>query len=93
MTGPRRGRDGQAGYYHLEGLPAGRYSVIVVTAFPDGRFEFANVPPGDYTIQAFRTRSNPSTEGEFAGAYVQVSGADVTGVELKATVGSTVKGN
>jgi hypothetical protein len=62
------------------------------TIFPDGRFEFANVPPGDYAIQAFKTRQNTNTEGEFAGAYVTVSGANVDGVELKTTIGSTVKG-
>jgi hypothetical protein len=62
------------------------------TIFSDGRFEFANVPPGEYTIKAFRTRGNPSKEGEFAGAYVQVAGADVRGVELKTTYGSIVKG-
>jgi protocatechuate 3,4-dioxygenase beta subunit len=62
------------------------------TIFPDGGFEFAHVPPGEYAVQALRTRLNSSTEGEFAGAYVQVAGADVTGVELKATAGSTIKG-
>jgi hypothetical protein len=39
-----------------------------------------------------KTRLNPSAEGEFAGAYVSVSGADVGGLELNATVGSTIKG-
>jgi hypothetical protein len=62
------------------------------TIFPDGRFEFASVPPGEYTIKAFRTRGNPSKEREFAGAYVQVAGADVRGVELRTTYGSIVKG-
>jgi hypothetical protein len=77
--------------------PSARSGATVIeakgaTIFPDGRFDFADVPPGEYAIQLVKTRLNPSTEGEFAGAYVSVSGADVGGVELKAAVGSTIKG-
>jgi len=40
----------------------------------NSRFEFSNVPPGEYVIQAIQPRRNPSTEGEFAGAFVQLNG-------------------
>jgi hypothetical protein len=58
----------------------------------DGSFEFANVPPGQYVIQAYRGRSNPSTEGEFGALPVTVDGVDVTELVLRTSPGSTIKG-
>jgi protocatechuate 3,4-dioxygenase beta subunit len=64
------------------------------TAFrqQDGRFEFRNVPPGDYVIQASSTRTSRSTEGDFAAQFVTVTGTDVTDVVLQAAAGSTIAG-
>ncbi|HET9831233.1 MAG TPA: carboxypeptidase-like regulatory domain-containing protein [Vicinamibacterales bacterium] len=58
----------------------------------DGSFVFPNVPPGEYVIQADRGRVSPSTEGEFVAQYVTVAGSDVVGVDMRATVGSTIRG-
>ena len=58
----------------------------------DGTFEFLNVPPGQYVIQAYRGRSNPHTEGEFGALPVSVSGADMTGLHLQMASGSTIAG-
>jgi protocatechuate 3,4-dioxygenase beta subunit len=58
---------------------------------PDGTFEFPNVAPGQYVIQASRGRS-PSVEGEFAAMPVAVDGTDVTGLTVQLSAGSSVSG-
>ena len=60
--------------------------------FPGGRFEFPNVAPGEYVIQASRGKQDPYTEGESVVQFVTVNGADVTGLKLRLSRGSTLKG-
>jgi carboxypeptidase family protein len=65
---------------------------IGARTFPDGTFEFPNVPPGQYVIRADRGRSNASTEGEFGLLAVSVGDHDVTGLIVQASQGSTIAG-
>ena len=58
----------------------------------DGQFEFPNVPPGEYVIQANRGRSNHWTEGEFGTVSVAVNGMDVTDLVLQMSTGTSVSG-
>jgi hypothetical protein len=60
---------------------------------PDGAFEFPNVPPGEYVIEADQGRSNESTEGEFGTAIITVADADVTNVVVQRSAGSSVAGH
>ena len=59
---------------------------------PDGTFEFRNVPPGQYVIQAYRGRRQASVEGEFVAVPVTVSGSDVKGLVVQTSAGSTITG-
>jgi hypothetical protein len=52
---------------------------------PDGRFEFINVSQGDYLLQT-------GFPGAYASQYVSVADADVAGLTLRTTIGSTVRG-
>jgi hypothetical protein len=59
---------------------------------PDGSFEFRNVPPGEYVIQATMGRPTLTAEGEFAAQYMVVNGTDIDGVVLRTSPGSTMSG-
>jgi protocatechuate 3,4-dioxygenase beta subunit len=58
----------------------------------DGAFEFPNVPPGQYVIQAYRGRQHRSVEGEFGALQVAVAGTDVAGLMLQTSSGSSIAG-
>jgi hypothetical protein len=59
---------------------------------PDGTFEFRNVPPGQYVIQAYRGRVRSSVEGEFAAVPVTVNGTPIRGLTVQTSPGSMVSG-
>jgi len=54
-------------------------------AQPDGGFEFVNVPPGEYVIQAFKGV-------EIAWQLVTVGGSDINGLTITTLPGSTIAG-
>ena len=58
----------------------------------DGTFEFLNVPPGQYVIQAYEGHVNAHALGAFGAALVSVNGADVSGVTIPISPGSSVTG-
>jgi Carboxypeptidase regulatory-like domain len=77
--------------------PSQRSGALVTTPVgarisPGGHFEFPNLVPGEYVVQAYKTRPIPSVEGEFAAELVTVTGTDVGNVDLRMTVGSTITG-
>jgi hypothetical protein len=59
---------------------------------PNGVFEFANISPGSYVIQAYRGRSNGWTEGEFGALPIGVGAANLTGLILQMSSGSSIRG-
>jgi hypothetical protein len=75
---------------HRSGSAAG--VAVGARTRPDGTFDFPNVPPGEYIVQAYRGRSNPSTEGEFGALAVVVNGTDLTDLVLRTSAGSTIAG-
>jgi protocatechuate 3,4-dioxygenase beta subunit len=58
----------------------------------DGTFEFPNLPPGEYVVQAWQSHKNGWTEGEFASQFVLVNGSDIPGLAIHRSIGSTIRG-
>ena len=58
----------------------------------DGTFEFSNVAPGEYVLQAQRHRNGRWNEGDSWTQYVTVVDADVTDLEIRTTAGSRMTG-
>jgi protocatechuate 3,4-dioxygenase beta subunit len=78
-------------------IPSRRSGAVVATQMGakigrDGHFEFPNVPPGDYVLQASRNRSSGWNEGESSSQFVTVNGSDVTDLEVRTSTGSTLSG-
>jgi hypothetical protein len=57
----------------------------------DGAFEFSNVPPGDYVVQA-TLRPTPGRAREFAAAFVTVAAADAPPLTIRTSRGTRVRG-
>lgn len=58
---------------------------------PDGSFEFTNVPPGRYNIQA-RPNGMPDATAEFAIVPITVGNDDIDNVLVTTSVGATAHG-
>jgi carboxypeptidase family protein len=71
---------------------SGGVATGVRSAKADGVFEFTDLPPGEYVVQAAKTRVNPSMEGEFTARFVTITGVDVTDLVLPMSAGSTISG-
>jgi Carboxypeptidase regulatory-like domain len=59
---------------------------------PNGDFEFVNVSPGEYVLQVVRNRSSVEREGEFAYAFITIADHDVTNLNIRTAIGSTISG-
>lgn len=78
-------------------MPSQRSAAVTSVAvgariLADGRFEFPNVTPGQYVIQASRGRSQSSAEGEFGSLAVSVADTDVADLVLQTMAGSSITG-
>jgi hypothetical protein len=97
IAGRKLGADGQPLGGSLMLMPSQRSGAIVTPPNgarieQDGRFEFPNVTPGEYVIQADKGKASQAGEGEFVSQFVTVNGADVTNLLLQATPGSSISG-
>ena len=97
ISGRKLGSDGEPMGGSLTLTPSQRSGAIITPPtgariWDDGRFEFPNVAPGDYVIQADRGRFGANSEGDFVAQYVTVNGTSVEDLLLQATPGSTISG-
>jgi carboxypeptidase family protein len=65
---------------------------VRVNTAADGAFEFRQLSPGEYVIQAATSRDDVAKEGESGATFVQVDGRDVTNAVVQLSAGSSVSG-
>jgi protocatechuate 3,4-dioxygenase beta subunit len=79
----------------------GRFTLVSEAAFAtrvdarieaDGKFQFQNVPPGRYVIQADRGRLSGFREGEFGAFPIIVGRTNIDGLRLQTLPGSRIAG-
>src|SRR5215471_842332 len=97
ISGKKLGADGEPFGGSLTLAPSQRSGTLVTPPtgariYDDGRFEFPNVAPGDYVIQADQGKPSRDREGQFAAAFVSVNGENVPDVLLQSAPGSTISG-
>ena len=97
ISGTKIGSDGRPMGGSLQLTQSQRSGAIVTPSSgarisQDGRFEFPNVTPGEYVIQADTGKPNNALEGDFVAQFVTVNGTNVDNVLLRATPGSSISG-
>ncbi len=97
ITGRRLGADGEPMSGSLTLTRSQRSGVIATPSTGariarDGRFEFPNVAPGEYVIQADSGKHSAQREGDFVSQFVTVNGANIDNVLLQSLPGSTITG-
>lgn len=95
ISGQVLGPNGKPAAATVSIAPSSRSGAIatgVRSVKADGTFEFADVAPGEYVLQAGTARPDTATEGQFAARFVTVSEADVTSLALPMSRGSTISG-
>jgi hypothetical protein len=97
ITGRAFATDGQPFIGEVALMPSAR-SGALATSTPqraqavNGSFEFKNLPPGEYAVQAGTSYKTKSIEGELGTTFVTLGDVDVTDVVVRLSAGSSITG-
>ena len=91
------GRPLRAGLILSQSQRSGGVTIEPLTASSnaDGSFEIAEIPPGEWVLQAVARAGmnvNGGSEGEFASRFFNVDGTDISDIHIQTGLGSRVEG-